>query len=70
MTQPSDPLTPEMMILKRLVMAWEVDDDMEFLAAMTLARRLLGFTEDAEDLEVLAANGYDVAAELERMRQP
>jgi len=51
-------------MLKRLVMAWDTDDDMEFLAATFASRKALGLKladaeEEATDQEVLLANGYD-----------
>jgi hypothetical protein len=50
-------------LLKRIVMAWDTDDSLEFLATLRLARTHLGLKladerEDAEDRSVLIANGY------------
>lgn len=45
--------------LRRAVIAWDSDDDMEFLAAISIARCLVGLRlADPEDEEVLRANGY------------
>lgn len=49
-------------LLTKIVMAWDSDDSLDFLASMRQARRRLGLKlanarEDQEDAEVLAANG-------------
>lgn len=67
---PADrPVAREM--LKRIVVAWDSDESLEFLAAVTVARRALGLKladaeKEADDLEILKANGYE--AELATLR--
>jgi hypothetical protein len=55
-------------ILKRVVMSYDTDDDMEFLAAMHAARLALGFRlrprAHDDDVAVLIANGYDEQGKL------
>lgn len=53
---------------RRLVMAWDTDEDLEFLAAITSARHALGLTladddDRKTDEEVLVANGYTATGE-------
>ncbi len=55
-------------LLKRIVIAWDSDDSLDFLAAMRAARKVLGLKladekEDAEDVAVLKANGYTADGE-------
>jgi hypothetical protein len=60
----SDHETPDhATILRRIVMAWDTDDSLEFLAGLHHARLVLGLKradtrEEAEDIAVLKANGY------------
>lgn len=54
---------PDAAFLKRLVIAWDADDMLDFMAAIVAARKHLGMKladteEEAADLAVLDANGY------------
>jgi len=58
--------------LRELVVAWELDHDLEFLFWLAVARRLTGVAdpkEDAEDLEALIANGYDPDAKVKELKE-
>lgn len=50
-------------ILKRIIISYDSDDDLEFLAAMHNARCILGLRleepDNTEEIEALIANGYD-----------
>jgi hypothetical protein len=55
-------------LLKRIVMAYDSDDSLEFLAALRAARKAIGFKladkeEDAKDVAALKANGYTADGE-------
>ena len=58
-------------VLKRVVIAYDSDDNFETLLSMAIARRVLGFKltdEDDSGEDALRANGYDVEAELAEMQ--
>jgi hypothetical protein len=60
--------TTDRQLLRRLTIAWDRDDQMDFLAAIVAARHALGLTlqdedEATEDREVLLANGYTATGE-------
>jgi hypothetical protein len=62
------PETPERQLLRRLMLAFDTDDNMDFLAATVAARKMLGlkladYDEAATDEAVLLANGYTVDGE-------
>ena len=63
------PETPDYQaILRRLMLAYDADDDMDFLAACVAARHALGIRladdhENATDADVLEANGYTPTGE-------
>jgi hypothetical protein len=59
---PSEP-TKAAELLKRVVIAWDTDDSLDFIAALRASRKLLRLTltdtrEARSDDEVLKANGY------------
>lgn len=70
------PAPPEREMLKRMVMTYDMDDSMEFLAALTSARDALGLKladedEERTDRELLAANGFDASGHpLASLRDP
>ena len=64
------PQGDETSVLRNLMTAWETDDVMGFLLWTAAARRVLGFVEDRENIEVLTANGYDVDAEIAKLSAP
>ena len=73
MIAPPPPESLETRLLRRVVMAWDSADDFEILLALAMARRALGLKltdEDEGGEAVLSANGYEVEAELEKMRGP
>ena len=50
-------------LLRRVVIAWDTNDSLEFLAALTAARKHLGLVvaddrEKRDDIAVLVVNGY------------
>ncbi len=56
-------LTAQRELLKRLVMAWDCGGDLDFMAAIRAARKVLGFSlsnqrDDNEERAVLKANTY------------
>ena len=50
-------------LLRRVVIAWDTNDSLEFLAALTAARKHFGLVladdrEKRDDIAVLVVNGY------------
>lgn len=61
-------MTDYQALLRRMIVAWDEDDLMDFLAACAAARHALGLTladehEHHADVEVLLANGYTATGE-------
>lgn len=64
-------VAPEGIALKRLMLAYDTEDDFEQLRWQAVARRLLGFKlteDDADGAEALRANGYDIDADVAALR--
>lgn len=60
-------------LLKRVIVAWDSDESLEFMAAVIAARKHLGLKladedEDQADIDVITANGY--ASDGEPLSRP
>lgn len=50
-------------VLRRIVIAWDVDDDLDFMAAIRLARHMCGLRlasaeEEESEAWIMASNGF------------